>query len=251
MEVGQQRIADSHLFGERFVRPDAVHAQAEHLRVELLKLFQIVDKTGVLIRANGAEIKRIKNQDDIALPGKIGKLDFLLILILEREFRSGLSYSDGHEASSGLNDCCQISRARCTRAGSTFALNVYPEPFTPAGVNAKGFRVCVATRECLWVVALAAEVLLLQSSHRLFRPTVQPATILVPDAPPRATNDSAMTGDENGFRRAPRRNLVPSARDGAPHFRTSLSGSFVSPAVAHLVGVADALARGMRAPRKR
>jgi len=25
-------------------------------------------------------------------------------------------------------------------AGSTFALNVYPEPFTPAGVKAKGFK---------------------------------------------------------------------------------------------------------------
>src|SRR6266478_3852963 len=107
MEVRKQRIVDSHLLGEGFVRPDAVHAQAEHLRIQLFELLQVIDEAGVLVRADGAEIQRIKDQDHIAPPGKIGKLDFLLTLVFEREIRSGLSYGDGHEASSGSNNSCQ------------------------------------------------------------------------------------------------------------------------------------------------
>src|SRR5260370_9654747 len=105
------------------MRPDAIHAQAEHLRVQLFELLQVVDKAGVLASANGAEIQRIKDQDDLAFPRKIGKLDFFLTLVLERELRSGLSYRYGHEASSNSNNGYQVLRARSAGAGSTFTLN--------------------------------------------------------------------------------------------------------------------------------
>jgi len=54
----------------------------------------------VLIRADGAEIERIKNQDDIVLARKIGKLYFLLRLVFQGEIGSGLSYGNRREASS-------------------------------------------------------------------------------------------------------------------------------------------------------
>jgi len=67
----------------------------------------------------------------------------------------------------------------------------------------------------------------------------------------RANNDSAKAVDDNGFRRVLRRNLIPSARYGAPRTRPGLSGNFVPPAVTQLVGTANALACGMHPPRKR
>src|SRR6266581_5349663 len=63
-------------------------------------------------------------------------------------------------------------------------------------------------------------------------------------------HEPLMISEECGFRRATRRNLIPSARYGASCTRPGLSGNFVSPAVAQLVGAADALARGMHPPRE-
>src|ERR1700722_8488357 len=102
MKISEQRVGDSHFFGERFVRPGAIDAQAEHLRIERFKLLQIVDKTGVFVGANRAEIEWIKNQYDVALAREVRKLDFLLRLVFQREVGSGLSYGNRHEASSEL-----------------------------------------------------------------------------------------------------------------------------------------------------
>jgi len=62
-------------------------------------LFQIINETGVFVRAKRAEIERVKNQDDVAFARKIGKLDFLLRLVFQGEVGSGLSYGKRHEAS--------------------------------------------------------------------------------------------------------------------------------------------------------
>jgi hypothetical protein len=68
----------------------------------------------MLIGANRTEIERIKHQDYVAFTGKIGQLHFLLILILEREFGSGLSYGNGHEASSGSDECLKNNSVQPT-----------------------------------------------------------------------------------------------------------------------------------------
>jgi hypothetical protein len=62
----------------------------------------------MFVCADGAEIERIEDQDDIALACKISKLDIILILVLKCEFRSGLSYGNRHGASSESNEGCQI-----------------------------------------------------------------------------------------------------------------------------------------------
>src|ERR1700682_3314085 len=79
---------------------------------------------------------------------------------------------------------------------------------------------------------------------------LKPTGTLVPDAMSRINDDSATSKGHGGFRRAPRRNLIPSARYGAPCTGPVLSGNIVPSTVAQLVCAADALARGMRPPRK-
>src|SRR5207244_365359 len=53
----------------------------------------------VLVRASRAPVERIENQDHIFLALEVGKLHFLLALILEGEIGSGLSYSNRHRSS--------------------------------------------------------------------------------------------------------------------------------------------------------
>src|ERR1700735_1211206 len=93
LEIGEQRIIDAELFGECLVRPHAIDAQAEHLRVELVEALQIVDEADVFIGADRAPIERIEHEHDIFLAAKIRQLHILLILILERKIRSLRSYS--------------------------------------------------------------------------------------------------------------------------------------------------------------
>src|ERR1700693_1321853 len=42
LKIREQRILDAHLFGERFMRPGAVYAHTEHLRIELVETFHVI-----------------------------------------------------------------------------------------------------------------------------------------------------------------------------------------------------------------
>src|SRR5687767_159589 len=78
--------------------PGAVHANAEHLRVETLELRQVVTEAHMLVGAHRAEVKRIKGQHDI-LPLQVAKLVLLVIVGSKVEIRCWLAYRDCHDRS--------------------------------------------------------------------------------------------------------------------------------------------------------
>src|SRR5882724_3096869 len=100
MKIGEQRILDVHFVGVGFVRPDAVDADAENLRIQILERLHFVDEAGVLVGAGGAPVERVPYENDVLLAAKIRKLYFFFVLIVEREIRRYVSNSDGHEQSS-------------------------------------------------------------------------------------------------------------------------------------------------------
>src|SRR6202035_3613763 len=89
LKIGEQRIFYSHLLGKGFVRPCAVHAYAEHLRVELVKTFHVIHQTNVLVGTHRAPVERVEDEDYIFLALKFGKLHFFLALILQCEVQIG------------------------------------------------------------------------------------------------------------------------------------------------------------------
>src|ERR1700712_227011 len=76
MEIREQWERELVGLSECFVRPSAVHADAEHLRAELVELRQIVAEASVLVGAGGAEIERVKSQY-YGLAAKLAQLDLL------------------------------------------------------------------------------------------------------------------------------------------------------------------------------
>src|SRR5262249_51408150 len=89
----------SHFVGVCFVGPGAIDTNSQNLGIQLFKIAHVIDEASVLVGAGGAPIKRIPDQNDVLFSGKIGKLYFFLVLILQAKVRRGLPYSDGHDAS--------------------------------------------------------------------------------------------------------------------------------------------------------
>ena len=103
LEVGQERVGNSHLLGVGLVRPHAVDAQAEHLGGQALEALEIVDKAGMLLGTHGTPVERVKGQQDI-LATETAERDVLLVLVLEREIRGRLPHCDRHGWFSPLSD---------------------------------------------------------------------------------------------------------------------------------------------------
>src|SRR5258706_4990633 len=93
---------NSHLVGVGFVGPDAVNAQAQDLRIEILELLLIVDHAGVLFGAGWAPVEGIEDQDYAFLAFVVAELYFLLILISQGEFRGWCADGWWHDSSVGL-----------------------------------------------------------------------------------------------------------------------------------------------------
>src|SRR5262245_37061401 len=75
VEVGEQRVAQTEVLDERRVRPVAVDAHAEHLRVDPLELTEVVLEAGELLRAGWAEVERVEREDDVALAAEVAEAD--------------------------------------------------------------------------------------------------------------------------------------------------------------------------------
>ncbi len=96
LEVGQERVLDAELLGERLVGPDRVHADAEHGRAQRLELLQVVHEAGVLLRADGAEIERVEREDHLLALQRRQRV-LLVVVSPEREVRGLFAHLDRHE----------------------------------------------------------------------------------------------------------------------------------------------------------
>ncbi len=64
------------------MRPYAVDAHTQHLRIQLLEALHVIHKADVLVGAHRAPVERVENDNHVFLALKVRELDFLLILAL-------------------------------------------------------------------------------------------------------------------------------------------------------------------------
>src|SRR6202042_839488 len=138
---------NSHFFREGLVRPNAVDADAEYLRVQFLEILHVVHEADVLVGAGGTPIERGKHDDHILLTLIIGQLHLFLTLISQGEIGSSWSNRECHSSSSCLRQRDELKIAMTMNLASYHSRTAHREPST--GNHVRAFRLDRAIRRLL------------------------------------------------------------------------------------------------------